>query len=111
MTAASIAMIPPEARIVSAGALALMTGGMLIIAGFFKAGFIMNFVSRPVVSAYITGAALLIIFSQAKHILGVKVDSQTVFGTVASLIYQVSSTKLLAVATGLVAIFLFILVR
>ena len=53
MTAASIAMIPPEARIVSAGALALMTGGMLIIAGLFKAGFIMNFVSRPVVSAYI----------------------------------------------------------
>ena len=80
MTAASIAMIPPEARIVSAGALALMTGGMLIVAGFFKAGFIMNFVSRPVVSAYITGAALLIIFSQAKHILGVKVEAQTVFG-------------------------------
>ena len=111
MTAASIAMIPPEARIVSAGALALMTGGMLIIAGLFKAGFIMNFVSRPVVSAYITGAALLIIFSQAKHILGVKVDSQTVFGMIASLIAQLSSAKFLAVATGLVAIFLFILVR
>ena len=106
MTAASIAMIPPEARIVSAGALALMTGGMLIIAGLFKAGFIMNFVSRPVVSAYITGAALLIIFSQAKHILGVKVDSQTVFGMIASLIAQLSSAKFLAVATGLVAIFL-----
>ena len=111
MTAASIAMIPPEARIVSAGALALMTGGMLIIAGLFKAGFIMNFVSRPVVSAYITGAALLIIFSQAKHILGVKVDSQTVFGMIASLIAQLSSAKFLAVATGLVAISLFILVR
>ena len=111
MTAASIAMIPPEARIVSAGALALMTGGMLIIAGLFKAGFIMNFVSRPVVSAYITGAALLIIFSQAKHILGVKVDSQTVFGMIASLIAQLSSAKFLAIATGLVAIFLFILVR
>lgn len=111
MTAASIAMIPPEARIVSAGALALMTGGMLIIAGLFKAGFIMNFVSRPVVSAYITGAALLIIFSQAKHILGVNVDSQTVFGMIASLIAQLSSAKFLAVATGLVAISLFILVR
>ena len=111
MTAASIAMIPPEARIVSAGALALLTGGMLIIAGFFKAGFIMNFVSRPVVSAYITGAALLIIFSQAKHILGVTVESQTVFGMVGSLISQVSSAKPLAVVTGLVAIFLFILVR
>ena len=71
MTAVAIAALPPETRIASAGALALLTGGMLIIAGLLKAGFVMNFVSRPVVSAYITGAALLIIFSQAKHVLGV----------------------------------------
>ena len=111
MTAASIAMIPPEARIVSAGALALMTGGMLLIAGLFKAGFIMNFVSRPVVSAYITGAALLIIFSQAKHILGVSDESHTAFGMVRSLFSQLSSAKPLALCTGLIAIVLFILVR
>ena len=111
MTAASIAMIPPEARLVSAGALALLTGGMLIIAGFFKAGFIMNFVSRPVVSAYITGAALLIIFSQAKHILGVTDNSQTVFGMVWNLFSQLPNAKFLAVSTGLIAIFLFVLVR
>jgi SulP family sulfate permease len=111
MTAATIALIPPETRILSAGALALLTGGMLIVAGFFKAGFIMNFVSRPVVSAYITGAALLIIFSQAKHILGVKVESQTVFGMIGSLITQLLEVNVLAVGTGAVAIALFLLVR
>ena len=95
MTAACIASLPEEARLVSAAALALITGGMLILAGLLKAGFIMNFVSRPVVSAYITGAALLIIFSQAKHIFGVSVDSQTAFGMVKNLIHELPNTCLL----------------
>jgi len=71
MTAACIATLPPDIRLVSAAVLALMTGSMLIIAGLLRAGFVMNFVSRPVVSAYITGAALLIIISQLKYIFGV----------------------------------------
>lgn len=111
MTAACIATLPAETRVVSAGALALLTGGLLMTAGVLKAGFVMNFVSRPVVSAYITGAALLIIFSQAKHILGLQVDSRTAFGMVAELIRQVPQSKPLAVLTGFIAIMLFVLVR
>ncbi len=111
MTAACIAVLPEESRLVSAAALALITGGMLIIAGLLKAGFVMNFVSRPVVSAYITGAALLIIFSQAKHIFGVSVESQTAFGMVRDLIKDLPNTKSIAFLTGMAAIILFVLVR
>lgn len=111
MTAACIATLPPETRIASAGALALLTGGMLVVAGLLKAGFIMNFVSRPVVSAYITGAALLIIFSQAKHILGVSIDSQTAFGMIHSLLSKLPEAKPLAFITGGISIVLFVIVR
>ncbi|MEP3653348.1 MAG: SulP family inorganic anion transporter [Litorimonas sp.] len=111
MTAACIATLPPETRIASAGALALLTGGMLIIAGLLKAGFIMNFVSRPVVSAYITGAALLIILSQLKHVLGVPESSRTAFDMLQNLIAQLPNVKPLAVLTGGIAIILFVLVR
>lgn len=111
MTAACIATLPEGARIASAGALALLAGGMLVIAGFLKAGFLMNFVSRPVVSAYITGAALLIILSQTKHILGVTVESKTAFGMFTTLSKEVSNTNKLAVFTGLAAILLFLSVR
>lgn len=111
MTAACIATLPAETRIASAAALALLTGGMLVVAGFLKAGFVMNFVSRPVVSAYITGAALLIIFSQVKHVLGVPVDSQTAFTIVSNLLAQLPNAKPLALLTGMVAIILFIVVR
>lgn len=111
MTAACIAVLPEGTRIASAGAVAILTGGMLIVAGFLKAGFVMNFVSRPVVSAYITGAALLIIFSQVKHLLGVSIDSQTVFGMITSLIRELPNSNSLAVSTGLVATGLFFFVR
>ena len=111
MTAACIATLPEGTRLVSAGALALLTGGILIIAGFLKAGFLMNFVSRPVVSAYITGAALLIIFSQAKHLLGLKVEAHTAFGMIYSLISQLPNTNLLALLTGGLAVVLFMSAR
>jgi len=64
-----------------------------------------------VVSAYITGAALLIIFSQAKHILGVSADAQTAVGMIQNLINELPNVKSLAVITGFAAILLFILVR
>ncbi len=111
MTAACIATLPAETRIISAGALAILTGGMLIIAGLLKAGFVMNFVSRPVVSAYITGAALLIILSQTKHILGVPETSRTAFDMLYNLVSQIPNVKPLAVLTGGLAVLLFVLVR
>ena len=51
MTATTIAELPEELRVVGAAALAVIVGIMLIAAGLLKAGFLMNFVSRPVVSA------------------------------------------------------------
>ncbi len=111
MTAASIAALPEDMRLISAAALAFMVGLMLIIAGLLKAGSIMNFISRPVVSAYITGAALLIIISQLKHILGVNADGTTAIELVRSLVANLKTVKPLALITGSVAIILFWFVR
>jgi len=104
MTAACIATIPEGTRLISAAALAVMTGAILLIAGLFKAGFIMNFVSRPVVSAYITGAALLIIFSQLKHIFGITASGNTVFALLGDLRANLPNTNKIALWVGLSAI-------
>jgi len=104
MTAAAIAVLPEGTRLLSAAALAVMTGGILLIAGVFKAGFVMNFVSRPVVSAYITGAALLIIFSQLKHIFGITANGNTVFALLGDLRANLPSTNKVAFWIGLSAI-------
>ena len=104
MTAVAIATLPEGTRLISAAALAILTGAILLIAGLLKAGFVMNFVSRPVVSAYITGAALLIIFSQLKHIFGVTADGNTVFALLGDLWANLPNTNLAALEIGLAAI-------
>ncbi len=100
MTAAAIATIPEGQRLVSAAALALMTGGFMLVFGLLKAGFIMNFVSRPVVSAYITGAGMLIIISQLQHIFGVKAGGQTALSLLRTLFAALSETKSVAMLIG-----------
>jgi len=111
MTAASIAALPEDMRLISAAALALMVGLLLIGAGLLKAGAIMNFISRPVVSAYITGAALLIIISQLKHVLGVNADGTTAIDLARSLLTNINDMKFIAIVTGGIAIALFWIVR
>lgn len=44
--------------------LALLSGLMLFAFGLMRLGFLANFLSHPVISGFISGAALLIIFSQ-----------------------------------------------
>lgn len=104
MTAAAIATLPEGTRLISAAALAIMTGGILLVAGLLKAGFVMNFVSRPVVSAYITGAALLIIFSQLKHIFGITASGNTVFALLSDIWANLPNTNLAALEIGVAAI-------
>ncbi len=111
MTAAAIATLPEEGRLVSAAVLALISGIMLIIMGLLKGGFIMNFVSRSVVSAYITGAALLIMISQFKHIFGVQAGGTTAFELLKSLFSNIDGMNKMALLVGLLSALYFWLSR
>jgi len=111
MTAAAIAAIPEESRLVGAAFLALISGGILIVMGLLKSGFIMNFVSRSVVGAYITGAALLIMISQIKHVLGIEAGGTTAYAMIKSLLAGLSATNGMALLVGLVCVALFWLSR
>lgn len=107
MTAAAIATIPAESRLVGAAFLALMSGVMLLVFGVLKGGFIMNFVSRSVVGAYITGAALLIMISQLKHIFGIDSTGTTAFAMIKSLLPGLPNINNAALIIGSVCIVLF----
>ena len=101
ITAAAVATFPEGQRIVAAAGLALMTGSFLVLLAVFKAGTIINFVSRPVVQAYITGAALLIIASQIRHILGAGQGGRTAVELLLGLRGAFSEASLCALAIGL----------
>lgn len=104
LTAVAIAAMPAEIRVVSAAALAVMVGLILLIFGVLRAGFIMNFVSRPVVSAYVTGSAILIIMSQLKHVLGVTAEGGTSLSLARSLWVNMGGTNGCALIIGLMTV-------
>jgi SulP family sulfate permease len=59
--------------IVLALTMALMVGIVQIVMGFFRVGFLVNFLSHPVLVGFTAAAAIIIGFSQLKHVLGFSV--------------------------------------
>lgn len=62
-----------ETYILLAITLALIVGLMQFLLGVFRLGFLVNFLSHPVISGFTSAAALIIGLSQLKHLLGVSI--------------------------------------
>lgn len=78
LTKAGASLVAAEGTVdyVLAGSImALMAGGMLIIAGLLRLGFIANFLSHMVVSGFVTGSVLTIAATQVKHLLGLTITT------------------------------------
>jgi SulP family sulfate permease len=73
MTATSLAALAPsgsELYVAMAAQMALIAGVALLLCGLLRLGFLAHFLSRPVLSGFTTGAALVIGASQVKTLLG-----------------------------------------
>ena len=55
-----------------AAVLALGSGLLLVACGLLRLGFLANLLSRPVIAGFISGSAVLIVFSQLKHFFGIQ---------------------------------------
>ena len=67
----TISLLGPESYIQSAILLALLVGIMQFLLGLFKMGFLVSFLSKPLIRGFTSGAAIIIGLSQIRHILGV----------------------------------------
>ena len=75
MTAAAVGEVSAGGKVnVTAAAitLAALSGGILAAFGFLRLGFLANFLSHTVVSAFITASAIIIALSQLRHIFGIQ---------------------------------------
>jgi SulP family sulfate permease len=103
MTAAAIGSLgldSPADKMAAAGALALLSSGFLLLFGIFRLGSVANFLSRPVVHAFITASTVLIIASQMRHILGVEMHGATLPELAVSLAGSFSGINPVAVLVG-----------
>jgi SulP family sulfate permease len=67
----TLALAGSDSYIEIAILLALMVGVIQLLMGVFRLGFIVNFLSRPVISGFTSAAALIIGFNQFRNLLGV----------------------------------------
>ena len=70
----TISMVSPEAYIQMAILLALMIGVIQFLMGLLKMGFIVAFLSKPVISGFTSAAAIIIGLSQLKHFVGIPIS-------------------------------------
>lgn len=85
--------------------LALMSGCMYLALGFFKFGFIANFLSHTVISGFITASGLIIGLSQVKHILGVEGDGGALLELIPSVVSNLGKINVYTVVLGLNVLF------
>ena len=78
----SVALAGTEVYVTTAAALALMVGAVQLAMGALRLGFVVNFLSRPVLSGFTSAAALVIAASQLGPLLGLRLGSSTALHTI-----------------------------
>jgi SulP family sulfate permease len=84
--------------------LALMVGVLQLMMGLFKVGFLVNFLSHPVIAGFTSAAAVIIGFSQLKHVLGVKTNGEQVHEIIHQIYQQAGAINYITLTIGLSAI-------
>ena len=88
--------------------LAFLSGGMLLLMGLLRLGFLANFLSHPVISGFISASGLLIAASQMKTILGVQVEGHNFVELLMGLLAQFGQVHALTALLGALTVaFLF----
>ena len=65
-----LAGMPDSQKIEALAALVLLVGGIQLLAGLFRLGFLVRFVSNAVMTGFLNGVAVLIILGQLGHLTG-----------------------------------------
>jgi len=89
----------------AAGLLALMVGLISIALGLFRVGMIINFISHHVISGFTSAAALIIGFSQFKHLLGMDIPrTHNIFAIVQKAYSGLDTLNSVSLIVGIAAI-------
>ncbi|MEI7431754.1 MAG: sulfate permease [Betaproteobacteria bacterium] len=90
--------------IILAASLSLFSGLLILAFGLLRLGFLSQLLSRPVVSGFISGSAVLIIISQFKFLLGVKTTGLSTWQVLYSLSQNIPRTNLTTLLISSVAL-------
>ena len=90
----------------------LLVGLLQIILSFVRMGFLINFLSHPVVSGFISGAAVIIIVSQIKDALGISIPRfHYIFETISYTLTHITEVHILTAVVCLGSIVILVLIK
>jgi sulfate permease, SulP family len=101
----------PSRAPVLAAMVALLGGGLMLVASRLKAGVVADFLSKPVLVGYLTGAALILASTQLGKLFGIKIAAHDFFLVVYELAGRLRETQVPTLALGLALIVLLELLR
>ena len=103
----SFAVAGSENYIALAILLSFMMGVVQVGFGVFRLGFLVNFLSTPVISGFTSAAALIIATTQLKHLLGIDLPgSEFVFVTIYKMFFLFAEFNWYTIGVGVLAILL-----
>jgi SulP family sulfate permease len=97
--------------VVLAASLALFSGVLVWAFGLLKLGFLSDLLSRPVVSGFISGAAVLIVISQLKVLLGLDVQARGMWELLVATVQSLSQFKPTTTFIGLASFVLLLFTK
>lgn len=97
-------------------AMAVMLAGMVgliqLLMGVFRLGFLVNFLSHPVISGFTSAAALIIGLSQLKHLLGIPIPrSHHIHEILLHALQQAADIHAVTLSIGLCSILVLVLLK
>jgi len=106
VTVVALAGGDPDEAIALAGATALITGGLLVLAGVLRLGYLTDLLSLPIRYGYLNGIALTVIVSQLPKIFGFSTEAEGLLDEAAAFVRGVvdGETVPAALALGVVSV-------
>lgn len=102
---------PAPEKPAALGLLVLVAGLAALLMGALRLAFLMRFVSRSVMTGFLSGVAVLIVVSQISEVTGVTVDADSALAESAVTLLRVGDWDLATVLTAALTILTVVLVR
>jgi sulfate permease, SulP family len=104
LTASELSLAAPgadPASLLRASAmLALLVGGILVLASVLRLGFVANFISAPVLVGFKAGIGLVIVMDQIPKILGIHFPKTSFLHNILAIFHGIPGTSLATLAVG-----------
>jgi high affinity sulfate transporter 1 len=88
----------PVKLVAATATLTALVGGMLLLAGVLRLGFVANFISTPVLTGFKAGIGLVIVLDQVPKLLGIHITKTGFFADLLSVAQHIPDTSLTTLA-------------